>query len=248
VSQPVLVGMLSQTWSRDTRDVPTDAQRGMFTTGDFGIASRLLGSQTNFLRLVLQNSSYHRLRGGLMLARSSQFGVQTPFGGSRRLEIPVEVDGTSFQEVFIREIPIAERFFAGGGNSHRGFAVNQAGPRDPVTGFAVGGNALLFNSLELRFPVWGKNISGVLFHDAGNVFARLRDLSFRQTQKEVGDFRYISHAAGFGLRYQTPVGPVRFDLGYNLNPTRFRVQTGEGLPTTQTLSRWQVLFSIGQSF
>ena len=248
VSRPVLVGMLSQTWSRDTRDVPTDAQRGMFTTGDTGIASSLLGSQTNFLRLVLQNSSYHRLRGGLILARSSQFGVQTPFGGSRRVEIPGEQNGTFSQEVFTREIPIAERFFAGGGNSHRGFAVNQAGPRDLVTGFAVGGNALLLNSLELRFPLWGENIRGVLFHDAGNVFARLRDLRFRQTQKEIGDFQYITHAAGFGIRYQTPVGPMRFDLGYNLNPPRFRVQPGEGLPTTQTLSRWQVLFGIGQSF
>ncbi|MBI3896627.1 MAG: outer membrane protein assembly factor BamA [Acidobacteria bacterium] len=243
VSRPVLVGMLSQSWIRDTRDIPTDAQQGMFTTADAGIASQFLGSQTNFVRLVLQNSSYHRFAGRLLLARSSQFGMQTPFGKSRRVEIPGQK-----AEIFTREIPIAEHFFAGGGNSHRGFAVNQAGPRDPVTGFAVGGNALLLNSLELRFPLWGQNLSGVLFHDAGNLFARLRDLSFRPRQKEVGDLRYISQAVGFGLRYQTPVGPVRFDLGYNLNPPQFRVQTEEGLSITQTLSRWQVLFSIGQSF
>ncbi|OFV98327.1 MAG: outer membrane protein assembly factor BamA [Acidobacteria bacterium RIFCSPLOWO2_02_FULL_61_28] len=235
--RPVLVGMLSQTWLRDTRDNPTDARQGLFQSVDFGVAAKQLGSETSFLRFVLQNSSYHPVRRRLTLARSFQFGLQTPFGKGRR----VEVDG---QSVVTREIPIAERFFAGGGNSHRGFGVNQAGPRDPQTGFAVGGNVLLFNSVELRFPVWKENISGVMFHDVGNTFARVRDLTLRQHQPHPQDFRYLVHAAGLGLRYRTPVGPARFDLGYNLNPTRVVLPTG----SVQTLSRWQFLFSIGQSF
>jgi outer membrane protein assembly factor BamA len=237
VSRPVLVGIVSQTWLRDSRDDPTDARRGMFSSVDFGVAAKQLGSETSFVRMVLQNSSYHPIGRGLSLARSFQFGAMSPFGKGRT----VEVDG---QPVVTREIPIAERFFAGGGNSHRGFAVNQAGPRDPLTGFAVGGNALLFHSLELRFPVWRENISGVLFHDLGNVFDRIRDLTLRQHQTHPQDFRYLVHAIGLGARYRTPVGPVRFDVGYNLNPTRVLLQTG----TIETLSRWQFLVSIGQSF
>ena len=237
LSRPVLVGMLSQTVIRDTRDDPTDARQGMFSTVDFGVAAAPLRSEASFFRTLLQNSSYHRLGKRLVLARSFQVGLQSPFGKGRRVEV-------SGQQVLTREIPIAERYFAGGGNSHRGFAVNQTGPRDPETGFAVGGNALLLNGIELRFPVWKENISGVLFHDAGNVFARVRDISLRQHQSELADFSYISHAVGIGLRYRTPVGPVRFDLGYNPNPTRFLISTGG----QQNLSRWQLLFSIGQSF
>jgi len=165
------------------------------------------------------------------------------------------VEGASTETVRCNEIPIAEHFFSGGANSQRGFAVNQAGPRDPFTGFPLGGNALLLNSIELRFPIWGTNIGGVLFHDAGNVFANLSDISFREHQYGHGEqpeegrenFNYISHALGFGLRYRTPVGPIRLDLGYDLNPTRYLVQTPTG-PLNQSLARWQVQFSIGQSF
>ena len=235
LSDPVLVGMLSQTWLRDSRDDPTDSHRGMFSSVDFGVAAKQLGSEVSFLRLVIQNSSYHPVRRRFTVARSFQFGAQSPFGKERT----GVVDG---QPVLTREIPIPERFFAGGGNSHRGFAVNQAGPREK--GFPVGGNALLFHSLELRFPVWGQNISGVLFHDMGNVFPRVRDLTFRQKQTHPQDFRYLAHAVGFGLRYRTPVGPVRFDMGYNLNPTRVLLST----QVVETLSRWQFLVSIGQSF
>ncbi len=236
VRQPVLVGMLSQTWVRETRDNPTDARRGMFSSADFGAAAKQIGSEASFMRLVLQNSSYHPF-GSFTIARSHQFGMMVPFGQGRM----VEVEGLTLRT---KDIPISERFFAGGGNSHRGFAVNQAGPRDPETGFAVGGNALLFNSVELRFPVWGQSFSGVLFHDMGNVFARVKDLTLRQRQRDEHDYRYLAHAMGLGLRYRTPVGPVRFDMGYNLNPTRVALQDGG----VQTLSRWQFLVSIGQSF
>jgi outer membrane protein assembly factor BamA len=238
VRRPVLVGMLSQTWIRDTRDDPTDAQRGVFSSADFGVAAKQIGSQASFLRLVLQNSSYHPFRRRFTIARSVQLGLMSPFGKGRDVVLD---EGRTIRTT---AIPIPERFFAGGGNSHRGFAVNQAGPRDLETGFAVGGNALLFHSMEFRFPVWGENFSGVLFHDMGNVFASVKDLTLRLHQRSEQDYNYIAHAAGFGLRYRTPVGPVRFDLGYNLNPTRVSLRDG----SVQTLSRWQFLVSIGQSF
>ncbi|MBI3934305.1 MAG: BamA/TamA family outer membrane protein, partial [Acidobacteria bacterium] len=84
-------------------------------------------------------------------------------------------------------------------------------------------------------------------HDAGNVFSSIRSFSLRQHQHSLADFNYISHGVGLGLRYNTAVAPVRFDVGYNLNPARFLVQS-DGGSAERALSRWQFLFSIGQTF
>ena len=159
---------------------------------------------------------------------------------------------------------MSERFFGGGANSHRGFPVNQAGPRDPTTGFPIGGGALFVNSFELRFPLIGENIGGVLFHDAGNIYSRFRRISFRRRQDAITvdgttagyEFDYMVHAVGFGLRYKTPVGPVRLDLGYSLNPPRFigfegsreELLTGGGMISNQRISSFQFHFSLGQRF
>ncbi len=108
----------------------------------------------------------------------------------------------------------------------RGFPDNQAGPRDTLTGFPLGGNALLFHSTELRFPLMGDNISGVFFHDMGNIYTGLSYLSFRVHQNNLEDFNYMVHAAGFGIRYRTPVGPIRLDLAYSINPPSFHGLNG----------------------
>jgi outer membrane protein assembly factor BamA len=160
-------------------------------------------------------------------------------------------------------IPLAERFFGGGGSSHRGFPENQAGPRDANTGFPLGGTALLFNQTELRFPLVGDNMGGVIFHDAGNIYSSLSNFSLRQRQRGQGDFDYMVHAAGFGIRYRTPVGPLRVDLGYSINgPSYFGFKgtqqdlliAGKDPCLTsnkcqeQRVSHFQYFFSIGQTF
>jgi outer membrane protein assembly factor BamA len=158
-------------------------------------------------------------------------------------------------------VPLPERFFAGGSNSHRGFAINQAGPRDLQTGFPIGGNALFVNSVELRtpsiaLPFVEDKLSAVFFHDAGNVFSTTSSMfrnMFKMQQPQqnacklqlVCDYDYTSHAVGAGLRYRTPIGPVRVDLGYNLNPP-FLAQGNQG--TVSRLSRLNFYFSIGQTF
>ena len=149
-------------------------------------------------------------------------------------------------------IPLPERFFMGGSESMRGFSINQAGPRDPDTGYPIGGNALFFNSFELRTFFAQRRMGLVLFEDAGNVYdtiRRMRLLKFRQSSP--ADFDYTCQAAGIGLRYKTPVGPIRFDVGYNLNPPRYNViTTTNGVDNTevQRLSNFQFFLSIGQSF
>ncbi|HZP16600.1 MAG TPA: BamA/TamA family outer membrane protein, partial [Terriglobales bacterium] len=177
-----------------------------------------------------------------------------------------------------------ERFFMGGGNSHRGFGLNQAGPRDPVTGFPLGGGALFLNSLELRFPpptlpFVQDNMSFAIFHDMGNVFTdgrHMLDSLLRWKQdtskctQAVGtsfqsgsgaalcSYSYLAHAIGIGVRYKTPVGPVRFDFGYNLNPTVYpgfvEIKDPQGnvidhqFVGTKQASPFNVYFSIGQTF
>jgi outer membrane protein assembly factor BamA len=162
-------------------------------------------------------------------------------------------------------IPLPEHFFGGGDTSHRGFAYNQAGPRDLTTGFPLGGNFLFFNQTELRFPLIGDNIGGVLFHDAGNIYTDVNHFSLRQTQRNVQDFNYMVHAVGIGIRYRTPIGPFRVDLAYSINSPGFigfkassqqdlinagvnPCQTQPAKCVLQNSGHFQYFFSIGQTF
>jgi outer membrane protein assembly factor BamA len=261
--QAVRLGMFSTTLVQDRRDDKGDPHRGMYNTADIGLASTAFGGQRSFGRVLLRNATYHRLTKKLVLARQTQFGVISPFHAPA---------GLSAQE----SVPLPERFFAGGSDSLRAFPYNEAGPRDtgaPVTpggpsseptGFPLGGNALFINNIELRFPFIGPNIEGVVFHDMGNVFSSLSDISFRFHQNGVDDFNYMVHAVGYGIRYRTPVGPIRLDLAYSINPPQFvgfsgtpqqllgcnpnLPPTGPCVGTQQGISHFQFFFSIGQTF
>lgn len=247
LAQSVRVGIASFNFVQDRRDDPTDPHKGVYNTLDLGVASRIFGSQTSFVRVLARNATYHRLGQKIILARETQFGVQPAFS------IPANLDTTD-------PIPLPERFFGGGGGTQRGFPENQAGPRDTTTGFPLGGSALFFNNTELRFPLFGANVNGVLFEDAGNIYSSLSQMSIRVTQRDITDFNYMVHAAGFGVRYRTPVGPLRFDLAYSVNPPKYNGFPGSyadlvQCSTTRTcqasgqqISHFQFFFSIGQAF
>ena len=249
-SQPVRVGMPDFSYIRDTRDNPIESLKGTFTTLDLGVASRVFGSQTNFLRAVAQNSSYYQFhKRRWVFARSTRIGVEEPFSS------------TQF-------VPLPELFFAGGSTSHRGFGINQAGPRDLTTGFPLGGQALFLNNLELRSPTLplpfvGNNLSAVLFHDMGNVYSTVSAMGsgfFRFNQPDrnlclnpsagICRFDYNSQAVGAGARYRTPIGPVSFDVGYNLNPPAFPISAPAppAVPSSQVLRHFNFFFNIGQTF
>lgn len=237
LSQPVRVGLLGASFIQDRRDDPTDAKRGVYNTLDFSFATKVLGSQTGFGRVVARNSTYHRLNKSLTLARSTYFGGIQRYAG-------------------LPEIPLAERFFSGGSSSHRGFPDNQAGPRDLETGFPIGGNALLINNVELRFPLIGDNIGGVLFNDLGNVYSSVGNISLRWSQRDRTDFDYAVQSFGFGIRYRTPVGPVRVDLSLSPNSPHFygfkgtydQLIFGGGTQVLQRINVFQFHFSLGQAF
>ena len=237
LSQPVRVGSVSASYLLDRRDDPINSKRGFFNSVDIGYATKYLGSETDFVRFVFRNSTYHRIGKELVLARNLQFGYIQRLGG-------------------LPEIPLAERFFSGGSSSQRAFPDNQAGPRDLETGFPLGGDALLFNQTELRFPLIGDNVGGVLFHDIGNVYSDIRDISMRFHQRNLQDFNYGVQGVGFGIRYKTPIGPVRFDLSYSPNSPRFfgfsgtrdELLANEGTLVNQRINVIQFHFSLGQTF
>ncbi len=238
-SQPARLGILSGNFVQDRRDDPTNARRGIYNTLDVGWASNAFGSQADFTRLLIQNATYHPLgfRNRYVLARAVSFGWLHALSEDR-------------------DIPLPERFFGGGADSHRGFPQNQAGPRDLLTGFPLGGGALLLHKVELRFPLLGDNLGGVLFEDAGTLFSGVRAISPRVKQRGLTDFDYMVHAVGFGIRYRTPVGPIRLDLAYTFNPpsfvgfkgTREELLFGGGVRTFQQIGRFQFHFSLGQAF
>jgi outer membrane protein insertion porin family len=230
--QPTLVSQFGVTWARDARDNPADATKGSFNSFDFGIADTAIGSSASFLRMYYQNSTYHPLGRRFSFARAFRFGILQPYKDTVSLAFPA-------QTTAVQLIPLPERFFAGGGTSLRGFALNQAGPRD-LAGFPVGGQAVMEFHQEFRFPMRlpfvGSALGGALFYDGGNVYSRLSRITFRAnppkpvfnpanpTQCEfncTNELNYFAHTVGFGLRYSTPVGPIRVDLGFPINRPAF---------------------------
>jgi outer membrane protein assembly complex protein YaeT len=251
-AKPVTIAMPSMTWVRDRRDNPVATRTGSYNLLDLGLATSVLGSQSNFGKVLFQNSTYYSIGRKWVLARNTQIGIEHPYGTNY-------YPGGS-----ATAIPLPVLFFSGGGNSLRGFAINQAGPRDLETGFPIGGQGLFVNNVEIRtppvvLPYVHDNLSLVLFHDMGNVFATPNQIwsglvRFHQpsisscappNSSVACNFSYNPQAVGFGIRYKTPVGPVRGDISYNFNPTRYPVRQ-DG--TVQTLSHFNYFFSIGQTF
>lgn len=249
-SQPTKISLLGTSWVRERRDNPADATRGSFNTADLSVAARGLGSSASFLRAFVQNSTFHALPRRMSFARSTRLGIQRALGRT----IP-------------DDIPLPERFFAGGGMSLRGFALNQAGPRDPKTGFPIGGQVMLLFNQELRFPMrlpYVKGtVGGAIFYDAGNVFRQANRITLAVKPPTpvfstltpnlcvsncTNELRYFSHTIGFGIRYGTPIGPVRLDLAYQLNAPQILVPDGAGGQKLSRLPRFHFFFNIGSLF
>jgi len=264
LSQPVQVAELAATYHRDHRDDPLDTHQGTYNSLQFGVDQSYGSGFADFGRTVFQNRWYHPLgkEGTVVLARSTQVGFELPFGQRSAVTFTNPITGAaSTMQAFV--LPLPERFLGGGADSLRGFSINQAGPRDPVTGFPVGGEALLVNNLELRFPLIGPSIGGVVFYDLGNVYSTPRQL-FRSllrwrppispsgslTATGPADTDFTSHTLGLGIRYKTPVGPVRFDAGYMVNPPTFQYFSTASAPAVlfQRLPPFHFFFSIGQTF
>jgi len=187
----------------DTRDNPFDPRRGVLAGLTVKAASGLLLSETDFIKVMMNASLYKELSRRTVLALSFRTGIAQGFGSTR-------------------ELPLVERFFAGGRNTVRGYEQDTLGPKGS-DGTPTGGNAFIVANLELRNYI-GKGFSVVTFVDGGNVWHKINDMNLS-----------LRYTAGLGLRYNTPVGPLRIDYGHKLMKEK-----GE--------STGEIHFSIGHAF
>ncbi|HXK61734.1 MAG TPA: POTRA domain-containing protein, partial [Acidobacteriota bacterium] len=201
------ISSLSVSYLNESRDDPLNPRSGFFLSGEALLATKVIGSERQYFRILNQAQYYKELYPRVILATSLRIGAILPFGNN----VPPTVDNP---------VPISERFFSGGATTLRGLPQDLAGPllrdeegniilvdefgrSDPVEGRPVplGGNGLAIGNVELRFPLFWF-FSGALFYDIGNVFRSITDVS------QAG----WSNAIGVGWRANTPFGPVRFDV------------------------------------
>lgn len=221
---------------RDTRPDKLDPMSGALLSGEAELALQAIGSQVGYAKTLLQGFLYRRVPGAdrLVFASGVRVGLATGLGN-----VPVYDEGGNPVlgpagepiEVPVTELPASERFFTGGDTTVRGYALDRLGdlPTLDENGFPLGGNAVAVFNAELRVPVW-RALGAVAFVDAGNVFASVEEF----------DFGKIKPTAGFGLRYKSPIGPIRADLGFKLAPRTFADGSRESRP--------EFYISLGQAF
>lgn len=220
--QNIHLSTFSLTFLRDTRDNPLNARKGLLESFALNYSPAAFGSSANFGKLLAQTAYYRTIIANIVWANSIRYGADHAFGASF--------------------VPLSQAFFTGGGSTLRGFPLDGAGPQrtipacgnpaDPATcsriNVPVGGNQLLILNSELRIPtpfLW-KPLGFAIFYDGGNVFSHVGFSHF---------WSNYTNSIGVGLRYQTAVGPIRIDLGHNLN----------ALPG---ISSTQLFITLGQAF
>ncbi|MDP9322925.1 MAG: BamA/TamA family outer membrane protein [Acidobacteriota bacterium] len=224
----VRLSALAGAISRDTRDDVLDPERGTFLSAEGTVATRALGGQVGFLKSYLQGFWFHRLPVKRRIVFASRVALGLAEGFPRTVQ-STDAQGQPVT-VTVEDLPASERFFAGGDTTIRGFALDTVGAPNTIsaTGFPRGGNALLVMNAELRLPIW-RDLGAALFTDGGNVFGRA-------TEFDLGELR---GSVGFGVRYRSPIGPIRFDIGFKMD----RREVGGQLEPRRALH-----FSIGQAF
>ena len=213
---------------RDTRDDEIDPHHGELFTFDARTAARAIGSEVGFVKTFVGMFVYREVPNvpRLVVATGARLGL------ARAFELPrdrVAAD-PALMELEEGDLPLSERFFSGGDTSVRGFALDRLGDEATIdqAGFPRGGNATLVFNGELRFSMT-RAIDLVGFLDGGNVYDRVSNISLAR----------IRGGAGFGVRYRSPVGPIRVDLGFKLD----RQELGNELEPPTALH-----ISIGQAF
>ncbi len=207
-NQPYQITSLVPTFFWDRRDDPISTTRGWSTLLQLQYAFPAFETDTEFLKLFVQQTHFLDLGHDNVLVASTRFGGIEPFKS-----LAAQPDDP-LREFPSRNVPIPERFIAGGDASHRAYGFRELGirgetllPRASGNGFVpVGGDGLFLFNLEYRFPLFG-DFGGTVFFDTGNVWADWRSINVHE----------LKHGVGLGARYLSPLGPIRAGIGWKLN-------------------------------
>lgn len=214
------ISSVTPTFFWDKRDDPLDPHHGFFTTASTEYAFKFLAADAKFLKEFAQASYYFPVSERSVFAVSGRAGLIQDFG------LGTSIDPETGEQIETSGVPLSERFTAGGDTSHRAYALDLLGTACPRqidldtgcrptivdilvpdrghTTSPIGGRGLFILNAEYRFPIAGA-FGGTVFADAGNTYA--------PSHINFGDIRY---GVGTGVRYLSPVGPIRFDFGYKL--------------------------------
>jgi outer membrane protein insertion porin family len=240
--QKTNISSITPTFFWDRRDDALDPHHGFLTTASVQYAFPIFRAKTSFLKEFVQGAWYLPVSTRSVFAVSGRLGLIQPF----KIDLPSDPIMMTDGGALLSSVPYSERFTAGGESTNRGFTLNNLGilpddcaglshceptlvpdPNQPGRTdkfIAIGGNALALINLEYRFPIVG-SFGGAVFTDGGNVWRNSGDIQLNQ-------FRW---SVGTGLRYITPVGPARIDVGYKLRDVPY-----EG--------RFAFFFTLGHAF
>ena len=207
---------------RNTTGNILDARRGYAASLHLEQAGRWLQGDYNYYEITSEARFYRTIAGRAVVALRARAGSIDPIGR--------DFTGEELNALEIG-VPFHKRYFLGGSNSLRGWGRFDVAPLSGY-GLPIGGHSVLDFSTEVRVPVWG-NLSVVAFLDGGNVWERPWDFNLNDLRYDVGP----------GLRYNTRIGPLRADFGYQLNPIPGLLVNGE--PEKR---QFRFHFSIGQAF
>ncbi len=194
------------TLRRDTRDLIFNTTKGSVNFVSVEYAGGPLGGTNYFTRFLAGSGWYFPLFWDTTFFANGKAGYMTQNAGG--------------------DLPLYEKFYLGGINSIRGFKYNTISPTDPATGQVIGGEQMVQFNFEYIFPLVQKfGLKGLVFFDAGNVFSKDQTMDLGNLRK----------SAGVGIRWYSPIGPLRLEWGWNLEP-----KPGEDQ------SNWE--FTIGSFF
>ena len=179
---------MALTLTHDQRDNIYNPTTGYMVSGTAELAGGPFAGDRNFYKIYGSASTYFKHFESMVLELKGRTGVADSYSDSPT-------------------VPIYERYFAGGGNTIRGYREQRIGPRDPGNQQPIGGNAYWIVNLEETFPIYPNLIKGAVFFDTGNV------------EQKIGDYGKggLVSGMGVGVRVKTPIGPVKLDAGYPLD-------------------------------
>jgi outer membrane protein insertion porin family len=180
---------------RNTTDKAIDPSRGTVESATVEYAGGPLGGDSEFVKYFLNEKVYFPVIGSTVLSGNILWGHV------------ISTEGET--------VPLFERFFLGGPYTIRGFEARTISPVDPNTDERIGGNKELVMNVEFLFPLFGEyGFKGVLFFDAGNTWGQ----DEWPWDMKPWNGSAIRYGAGFGIRWYSPMGPLRFEWGWNLDP------------------------------